>query len=197
METPTPVDLSKLKSILGNAKKIMMATEQKFASKKPQNLRENYSDEMEYDSPVYQSPVYDERDEKEMNYRQPEVAPNNGLRVSDYTEEQVRNSNFPQAVKEAMLKNPIKKTSMAATFNLEGLEDLIEKPKVKTPVAPIRESYSNTSNNQMMSMSKSELNEIIDNRVNQVLAAMFTKALAEQTIKKTIGTLIKEGKIKQ
>jgi hypothetical protein len=39
------------------------------------------------------------------------------------------------------------------------------------------------------------LNEIIDKRINEVVAKMFVKTLTEQTIKKTLNTLISEGRL--
>jgi hypothetical protein len=36
---------------------------------------------------------------------------------------------------------------------------------------------------------------MIDNRVNSILANMFAKTITEQTIKKTVTTLINEGKL--
>jgi len=192
METPTPVDLNKLKSILSNAKKIMKATDDKFQPKKQSGLNEGRVD---YNS----GPLYDERDEREPNYPTPNLSEYTSQEpvqsVRDYTEEDIINSKLPPIVKEAMLRNPIPKPTMSfSKFNLDGLEDLIEKPALKpAPKTQIRESIN--SSEQTINISLSRLNEMIDKRVNEVLANMFAKTLAEQTIKKTIGTLIKEGKI--
>jgi hypothetical protein len=199
METPSPVDVSKLKSILGNAKKIMAATEQKFPSKTPKTaMAESY----DYNS----GPVYSENDEREPEY--PTYVPQQQNGMSEnihkpmvYSEEAVMNSNLPANIKEAMLKNPIPKLSGPPTkFSLEGLEDLIEKPKIKSPGVPLRESsgsYQAPSN--MITVSLDQLNEIIDQRVekrvNEVLAKMYSKTITEQAIKRTISTLITEGKI--
>jgi hypothetical protein len=91
-------------------------------------------------------------------------------------------------------ENPIPKPSMNfSKFSLEGLEDLVEKPTTRQP---IRESQTQrTNNSDMITISKAELNEMIDNRVNSILANMFAKTITEQTIKKTVSTLINEGKI--
>jgi hypothetical protein len=196
METPTPVDLNKLKSILSNAKKIMKATDDRFQPKKQSGLNEGRVD---YNS----GPLYDERDEREPNYPTPNLSEYTSQEpvqsVRDYTEEDIINSKLPPIVKEAMLRNPIPKPTMSfSKFNLDGLEDLIEKPALKpaskpAPKTQIRESIN--SSEQTINISLSQLNEMIDKRVNEVLANMFAKTLAEQTIKKTIGTLIKEGKI--
>ena len=116
--------------------------------------------------------------------------------VRDYTAEDIMNSKLPPIVKEAMLKNPIPRPSMSfSKFSLEGLEDLVEKP-IGKPAArqPIRESQRPV-NSDMITISKAELNEMIDNRVNSILANMFAKTITEQAIKKTVSTLINEGKL--
>lgn len=199
METPAPVDLNKLKSILGNAKKVMAATEQKFPSKKTkQTMAESYN----YNS----TPMYSEFDEREPEY--PTYIPQQQGMINEnihkplvYDEEMVMNSNLPANVKEAMLKTPIPKLSgPPSKFSLEGLEDLIEKPKFKSPGVPLRESSGNyQAPSNMITVSLDQLNEMIDQRVekriNEVLANMYTKTITEQAIKKTISTLITEGKI--
>jgi hypothetical protein len=201
METPAPVDINKLKSILGNAKKVMAATEQKFPSKTPkQTMAESY----DYNS----GPMYSESDEREPQYptyvpqQQEQGAINENIhKPMTYDEQAVMNSRLPANIKEAMLKNPIPKLSgPPSKFSLEGLEDLIEKPKFKSPAVPLRESsgsYQAPSN--MITVSLDQLNEMIDQRVekriNEVLANMYTKTITEQAIKKTISTLITEGKI--
>lgn len=194
METPAPVDLNKLKSILGNAKKVMKAADEKFPEKKSnRRVDEGYSSS-------YATPAYDERDEREPVYHTPDMSEysSNPQDVRDYTEEDIINSKLPPIVKEAMLKNPIPKPSMSfSKFSLEGLEDLVEKP-VGRPAArqPIRESQTQRPiGSDMITISKIELNEMIDNRVNAILANMFAKTITEQTIKKTVSTLINEGKL--
>jgi hypothetical protein len=200
MENPAPVDLNKLKSILGNAKKLMAVTEQKFPSKTPSGggrVTEDYSHQS--------APVYDERDEREPQYptyshqAPSEMAYDNSNihKPMTYDEQAVMNSKLPPAIKEAMLKNPIPKLSgPPSKFSLEDLSDLIEKPKpqFKSPSVPLRES-SGSYQSPTINITVELLNEMIDNRVNAILAQMFTKTVSEQAIKKTISTLINEGKI--
>jgi hypothetical protein len=188
MESPTPVDLNRLRSILGNAKKIMKAADEKFPEKNSSKRLD------ESNNSSFSSPDYDERDEREPAYNTPNMSEYTSQNTRDYTEEDIMNSKLPPIVKEAMLKNPIPKASMNfSKFSLEGLEDLVEKPTTRQP---IRESQTQrTNNSDMITISKAELNEMIDNRVNSILANMFAKTITEQTIKKTVSTLINEGKI--
>lgn len=204
METPAPVDLSKLKSILGNAKKVMKAVEEKSPIKKSSgSVNESYSNDYEVSS----TPMYSESDEREPDYgidysNFTTSAPQQSVQHRDYTEEDVINSNLPPIIKEAMLKNPIPKPTMSfSKFSLEGLEDLIEKPvkkqapQIKNTNVPLRESVSNGNQQQMITISLPELNKLIENKVNEMLAKQFVKMISEQSIKKTINTLITEGKI--
>lgn len=202
METPAPVDLSKLKSILGNAKKVMKAVEEKSPIKKSNgSISESYSN----DYVTQSAPMYSEADEREPDYgidysNFTTSAPQQSVQHRDYTEQDVMNSNLPPIIKEAMLKNPIPKPSMSfSKFSLEGLEDLIEKPvkkqiqQTKSTSVPLRESAGDQQ--QMITISLPELNKLIENKVNEMLAKQFVKMISEQSIKKTINTLITEGKI--
>jgi hypothetical protein len=202
METPTPVDLNKLKSILGNAKKVMAVTEQKFPTKKTSGeTRMNENMGSSYPS----TPIYYENDEREPEYptyvNQHQTETMNETRnihqPMNYDEQAIINSKLPPAIKEAMLKNPIPKLSgPPSKFSLEDLSELIEKPKqqFKSPSVPLRES-SGSYQSPSINITVDVLNEMIDNRVNAILAQMFTKTVSEQAIKKTITTLINEGKI--
>ena len=67
MENPAPVDLNKLKSILGNAKKLMAVTEQKFPSKPTSGGGSGRVNE-DYGHSQQSAPIYDERDEREPQY---------------------------------------------------------------------------------------------------------------------------------
>jgi hypothetical protein len=205
METPTPVDLNKLKSILGNAKKVMAVTEQKFPTKKTSG-ESRMNENVGYSHPS--TPMYDENDEREPEYptyiNQPQremVNENRDIyQPMNYDEQAVLNSKLPPAIKEAMLKNPIPKLSgPPSKFSLDDLSDLVEKPKpkqnFKSPSVPLRESSNDYIPSGTINITVDLLNEMIDKRVNEILAKMFTKTISEQAIKKTISTLITEGKI--
>ena len=195
METPAPVDISKLKAILGNAKKVMKAADEKFPEKKTtQSISEGFAG---YSQPS--TPVYDERDEREPDYGvdYSDYTTTAPVQQRDYTSEDVMNSKLPPIVKEAMLKNPIPKlTTLPSKFSIEDLGDLVDKPKQKpAPRRQINETTSQDWGRGTITISVDELNEMIDKRVNEVVAKMFVKTLTEQTIKKTLNTLISEGRL--
>jgi hypothetical protein len=194
MNTPTPVDVSKLKNILANAKKVMKATDEQFKPK----VQSPISESTKSTSSVNVAPNYNEYDEKDTvfnnNFKTPSTAsyvPTN----RDYTIDEVRNSKLPPQIKEAMIKNHIPRvTSLPGAFSLEGLEDLIEKPLQPTQRKQINENINRMGSN-MITISEQELGELIDKKINESISKLFAKTLAEQTIKRTINTLIKEGKI--
>jgi hypothetical protein len=191
MSTPQPVDLNKLKSILGNAKKIMKASDEKFPDKKlSQNLSENYSQSR------YTTDFYNENDEKDFDFGGEELINENQLQQRDYTVDDVINSNLPPIVKEAMIKKPIPRiTGLPSKVNLEDLGDLVEKPRRPQQRPQQRLINEQSYSTGMINISIDELNELIDKRVNEVVAKMFVKTLTEQTIKKTVSTLMNEGKV--
>lgn len=182
METPQPIDLNKLKSILGNAKKIMAVVEAK--SPKAPSKASAIHEEAEV-----RTPIYSEADERDPDYGTPDLSK---YKPSTYTAEQVMASNLPPAIKEAMIKNPIKQPTMAShTFTLEDVQGLAEKPKTKRQTI----SESHRADSDMITISRDELERLVDKRINEVLLQSYNKTLTEQAIKKTISMLIKEGKI--
>lgn len=183
MNTPTPVDVSRLKNILGNAKKIMNKVETNDFTTGHVDARALNEDGV--------------AELQSEGVTRTATAP---TEVSDYTEEQVRNSNLPPAVKEAMIKNKIPKVTMASTsFSLDDVSDLVEKPMgyVKTPNTTKKVVNENVrhDNSDMITISKSELNEMIQTKLLEFFTTSYNKTLTEEAIKKTINLLIKEGKI--
>jgi hypothetical protein len=191
MNTPTPVDVSKLKNILANAKKVMKATDEQFKPK----VQSPISESTKSTSSVNASPNYSEYDEKEMAFNTPNPSTSYVPSNRDYTIDEVLNSKLPPQIKEAMIKKHIPRVaSMPGAFSLEGLEDLIEKPLQPTQRKQVNENI-NRSGSNIITISEQELGELIDKKINESITKLFVKTLTEQTIKRTINTLIKEGKI--
>jgi len=172
MNAPAPVDLSKLKGILGNAMKVMNKVEKKDFST-------------------------GHVDGRALNEDGIAQLQNEGItkpqQLGDYTDEQVHKSGLPPEVKKAMLMNRIPKATPNHTFTLENVSDLIEKPMgiPKTPKTNINENV----NSDLITISKTELKNIINEQIIEVLTKSYNKTITEDAIKKTITTLIKEGKL--
>lgn len=184
METPAPVNLSALKGILANAKKVMNKVEENSTpNNKQKTVRENYDN--------YNEPVYDERDEREPVYEQYTQSVPSQMQPQMYTAEQVMASNLPQNIKEAMIKNPIPQLQgPPSKFSLEDLDDLVEKPQRKSP---LREQHTNHQSS--MSVDPNMLKAMIKEAVAEYFKESYEKKITEAAIAKTINLLIKEGKI--
>ena len=186
MITPPPVDINRLKNILGASKAIMNKVETgdfETGHVDARALTEEGVAQLQSEGvsrPITQSaPV-------------------------GYTEERVMNSNLPPDIKKAMIEKPIPQlASPSYTFSLDDVADLSEDKQMGLPKAPktnnkqvIRESYGNS---EMITVSKTELKEMVNAIVNERLLEFMTKtnnkAITEEAVKKTISLLIKEGKL--
>ena len=184
--TPPPVDLNRLKNILGSAKSIMNKVETgdyQTGNIDPRALTEEGVNIMK--SEGITRPM-------NMNAR-PSVG---------YDEETVKNSRLPESVKKVMLERPIPQlTNPNYTFSLNDVADLADDKPMGFPKTPktnvIRESVTNNSG--YVTVSKQELNEMVSNLVNEKLLEFFTKnynkMVTEDAVKKTISMLVKEGKL--
>jgi len=192
METPAPVNVNLLKNILAKSKAVMAAVEEKSPSKKSSRQRVNEDYE---DNSYRNQPVYDERDEREPEYKTPTLRDYQPTTQQPkmYTAEQVMASNLPQAVKEAMIKNPIPQLQgPPSKFTLEDMSDLVEKPVAK-PRRQLNEDAR--PSNDMITISRTELKAMINEAIGQFFTQAYNKNLTEAAIKKTISTLINEGKL--
>lgn len=193
METPAPVNVNLLKNILAKSKAVMAAVEGDKVTKKPSRQR---MDEDYEDNSYRNQPVYDERDEREPEYKTPtlkDYQPNSSMQPKMYTPEQVMASNLPQAIKEAMIKNPIPQLQgPPSSFSIEDMGELVDKPAAR-PRKQINEGVR--SSDDMITISRTELKELINESIAQFFTQAYNKNLTEAAIKKTISTLINEGKL--
>ena len=188
-QMPSPVDLNRLKSILGASKKIMNKVETgnfETGNVDPRALNEDGVQEL-YAEGVTRPAT--------MSQSAP-VA---------YDEERVNQSKLPAAIKKLMIERPIQQLgSPNHTFSLDDVSELAndkpmgfpKTPKTKPQQQPLRESYGNSD---MITISKSDLKEMVNSIVNEKLLEFMTrqsnKAITEDAVKKTISLLVKEGKL--
>jgi hypothetical protein len=185
MNMPPPVDLNKLKSILGASKAIMNKVESG-------NFETGHVD----------ARALNEDGVKEMHsegYRPQSQYQSN----TNFDRETIMNSRLPEAIKKAMIDKPIPQiTNPNYTFSLNDVADLVvEKPMgyPKTPkTQQIQESYGKSD---MITVSKTELTQMVNAIVNERLLEFYSKnhnkAITENAVTKTISLLIKEGKLPQ
>ena len=195
---PKPVDISALErlGILGKAKQVMNVVESREPEKKASRSKD-FDPRQSYNQSMFDdSPTYAESDEREPIYENYQSKTQGVIANSNYTPEQIMASNLPPAVKEAMLKTPIprlsgppSKVSVEAIAKLTGAT--IRKPSETKPRQVINENV----NSDMITISTVDLQNMIDESINRFFKQVYDKTVTEETIKKTINTLIKEGKI--
>lgn len=204
MELPTPVNLSALQGLLAKSKQVMQKVEGDLPSPpRRENVRESYGNN-------YGSEYYNENDEREPIYESYlPSAPNEQEyhAPTDYTAEMVQNSRLPDSIKALMIAKPIPQASMSAGVSPEAIARMTGKPlptqqpqqtRQQRPQAtqlPLKENLQPRGNSEMITISKSELKEMINEGISTFFKQIYDKTLTEETIKKTINTLIKEGKI--
>lgn len=176
--TPQPIDLNKLKGILGNAKKVMNKVE----------------------TGNYETGHVDGRALTEDGVRQLQ-AEGVSRPTSQPTVDtsRIENSRLPESVKKAMRENPIAQPSgLNHTFTLDDVSDIAYEKPMPTPQArkqPIQETYQQPTQQNFGGHSENVLRAMIKDVLIEYLSNEYSKNLTESVIKQTITTLINEGKV--
>jgi hypothetical protein len=201
MEIPIPpsVNLSPLEALLAKSRQIMNVVESTMPVKQVSNSKvieddevDSYSSRSNSRPQIQENYGYDERDEREMTYESYNPTPSSEPRM--YTAEQVMASNLPPAVKAAMINNPIPQFQVPPSkVTAEAISKITGAPiRSNEPRRPINE---NRQGSDMITISKSELKDMINEGISTFFKQVYDKTLTEETIRKTINVLIKEGKI--
>lgn len=200
--TVRPVD-DRLLALLKPAAKVMKKVETdnfKRGNVKPESLVEN--DNVQYLS----------ENEVSAEHRQSKAdLPKNILESVDIEDdaeyiEKVKKSNFPDSIKEVMLKNRIKQPKYNVKSSINLMEDddhekhekkfVPRTPEVKKEVTTKQTINENIKNSgDLITISKNELMGLVKDMVIEVFKNDYSKNLTENVIKQTINTLIKEGKL--
>tara|TARA_R110000796_G_scaffold58413_4_gene134845 strand:+ start:4094 stop:4690 length:597 start_codon:yes stop_codon:yes gene_type:complete len=135
----------------------------------------------------------------------------NPTREMGHSYQNLEKSKMPEAIKRAMVETPIPKFEMSSgggpTFSLNDVKNLVKPqmaPQVQTQTQiPNQNNHKlnettivNSKGQMLITMTEAELDKKIQDKLLDFMATTFTKNLTENTIKRTISTLIKEGKIK-
>jgi hypothetical protein len=181
MSTPQPIDVSRLKGILGNAKKIMGKVE----------------------TGNYETGHVDSRALTEDGVKQ--LQAEGVKRPAQYGQQTINqslidNSRLPESIKKAMKENPIQQpTGLNHTFTLDDVYDIADE-KPMPPPQPRRQSIQENTNYQQPQQgfggySENVLKAMMKDVLIEYLSNEYSKNLTETVIKQTINTLINEGKI--
>ncbi len=203
MEQPSQIDANRLKAMLGGAKALMNKVESG-----------NYEEgNVQMDTSVTGDQLVEgSGHQQQINQRPPQgIHPTNNpapkIVNGKAQYKNMESSKMPSFIKEAMINAPMPAMSMNSTFTLDDVSDLVDKPMpttMKNPPRPaqIQEQRQSVQQNSNDTFTVSEtalrgiIKDIVKGELLDFMSETFAKQLSEQTIKKTINTLIKEGKIK-
>jgi hypothetical protein len=181
MDTPQPIDISRLKGILGNAKTLM-----------------NKVETGNYETGNVDGRALTEDGVKQLQaegVKRPNTQTQGHPQIN---ESNIKNSRLPESIKKAMLENPISQpTSMTHTFNLDDVYDIADEKPMPLPQARkqmTNENYQQPQQN-VVGYNDNELRAMMKDVLIEYLSNEYSKNLTESVIKQTITTLINENKI--
>lgn len=188
MEQGQPIDINKLKSILAKSKAVMKTVE----------------------SGTYQTGNIDATAlvQETVESLPMGATPKSFNRTSNpqITENMINNSRLPDAIKKAMLNNPIPQMSGPThTFSLDDVEDLVDKP-LPIPSARPRQQvtetyqqpvYQQQQYQQPNNLSDDKIRLIVQEEMTKFFSGYFMKSMTESIQKQTIKNLLETGVIKK
>lgn len=117
------------------------------------------------------------------------------------TADKIQNSKLPDAIKKAMIENPIPQISLNDTLDMDfvkGAKRLMEQEGVstkKSPQTPQRQQVtSNIDMNAIAVLIENTVRKVMDEKLNQILTAQTTSSINENLVLK-VGDSIFKGKI--
>jgi hypothetical protein len=199
---PAPIN-DAMAALLARSRQVMSKLEVTTPTGRGQvaeSYNHNYTDPT-YSESDEREPVYEQfQTQQQPRYNQEHQQPTEVLGPIDYDAQMVQNSRLPQNIKDLMIAHPIKQiTSMSPQFTAEQISKITGQPiRENKPQQQqrVNENIQRPSNNpDMITLSKSDLKEMINEGIATFFKQVYDKTLTEETIKKTINVLIKEGKI--
>lgn len=193
MDTPQPIDINRLKKMLGGAKAIMNKVESgDFQTGNIDNSVLALGDQLVEHAP-------NGRTSQSGRSAAPQI------RDGEAYYPNLEKSKLPAAIKEAMLKTPIPQINgFPQTFTLDevmGFENDEKSipppptPKTKQRVNETIQSNVKMNDIEIRKIIKEEMRNIVQEEMIEFFTKYFAKSLAEETQKKLIHHLLKEGKL--
>lgn len=121
--------------------------------------------------------------------------------------QKIKESKLPDAIKQAMIENPIPQISLNETLDMDfvkGAKRLMEqegvsskKPQTQQRKQQVNESYTQQSNIDMTSLAtliENTVRKVMDEKLNQILTAQQTQTINETLVLK-VGDSVFKGKI--
>jgi hypothetical protein len=139
--------------------------------------------------------------------QQNEYAPRPAAQPIPQTYRNLHTSKMPPSILEAMVQNPQQQKIPASlggeAFSIDDVAALVnpqgqqpQQPRMNEHVQQPIQSGVNQYGQKTVTLTEAELDAKIKNALFEFMSTTFTKTLTEATIKKTMGMLIREGKLK-
>lgn len=114
--------------------------------------------------------------------------------------DKIQNSKLPDAIKKAMMENPIPQISLSESLDMDfvkGAKKLMEKEglsKKETSQRPQQAPTSQMDMNAIAVLIENTVRKVLDEKLNQILTAQQTQTINENLVLK-VGDSIFKGKI--
>ena len=111
--------------------------------------------------------------------------------------DKINNSKLPDAIKRAMIENPISQITLSDGLDmniLKGAKRLMEQEGVSKKQTPIQHTSSNIDMNAISVLIENTIRKVLDEKLNQLLTAQQTTSINESLVLK-VGDSIFKGKI--
>lgn len=191
----SPITQNELMEKLAKASKIMKKVDNG-------NYQKGHINENDYDFSENQYEPQPQQFINQPNINLPSVNESNNSGLPNV--ERINNSKLPDAIKQAMIERPIQQISMNESLDMDfvkGAKRLIEQENVqlkKTSQPPRQNVQSNNSGNidinLITSIVENTVRKVMDEKLNQLLAAQQTTTINETLVLK-VGDSIFKGKI--
>jgi hypothetical protein len=122
----------------------------------------------------------------------------------DFDVSKIQNSKLPDAIKKAMMENPISQISLGETLDMDfvkGAKRLIEQEnrannpsKSNQQSKPVQNVGGNIDMNAIAVLIENTVRKVMDEKLNQILTASTTSSINENLVLK-VGDSIFKGKI--
>ena len=186
-----PISANDLMTKLAKASKVMQKVEGGNFT------RGNVSESMLSDG-------YDNNDEYvQQSFPQQQIQQNQ-YSTPDFDMSKIQNSKLPDAIKKAMMENPISQISLGETLDMDfvkGAKRLIEQEnrannpsKSKQQSKPVQNVGGNIDMNAIAVLIENTVRKVMDEKLNQILTAQTTSTINENLVLK-VGDSIFKGKI--
>ena len=135
-----------------------------------------------------------------MNNTQMQSNPSTQRQTGTPNISQIQNSKLPEAIKRAMIENPIPQISLNDTLDMDfvkGAKRLMEQEGVSSKKSQPQQRQSVSSNIDMNSIAiliENTVRKVMDEKLNQILTAQTTSTINENLVLK-VGDSIFKGKI--